>query len=346
MNWLQSWVRPKLRQLVGGQKDIPDHLWHKCKGCEEMIFHRDLEKNLSVCQHCGYHMRIGVKKRLELLFDDAKYTTVELKSPIADPLKFRDRRKYTERLKEARNNTGEKDAIVVAHGAMGGNKVVVAAFNFDFMAGSMGIAVGDGLLTAARLAVVQETPLIAIPASGGARMQEGILSLMQMARTTIAVEEVRDAGLPYIVLMLDPTAGGVTASFAMLGDVAIAEPGAVICFAGARVIEQTIREKLPEGFQCAEYLYEHGMVDMVVHRSALSETLNRVIDLLCNHKPAGELVPLDEDSSPADKSDKKSQAAAPNEPASKADKDGQDKQGKQDKQDEQANQDNQDKPTG
>jgi acetyl-CoA carboxylase carboxyl transferase subunit beta len=300
-----------------------------------MIFHRDLEKNLSVCQHCGYHMRISVTKRLELLFDDAHYTTIELKSPVADPLKFKDRRKYTERLKEARNTTGEKDAIVVAHGTMGGNKVVVAAFNFDFMAGSMGIAVGDGLLTAARLAVVQETPLIVIPASGGARMQEGILSLMQMARTTIAIEEVRDAGLPYIVLMLDPTAGGVTASFAMLGDVAIAEPGAVICFAGARVIEQTIREKLPEGFQCAEYLYDHGMVDMVVHRTELSETLNRVIDLLSNNGPTGELVKFDEAGSSPDQQVETSETPEitdQDKQADQSDKNDQDKQDKQDKQ--------------
>ncbi|MBT4888227.1 MAG: acetyl-CoA carboxylase carboxyltransferase subunit beta [Rhodospirillales bacterium] len=295
MNWLKSWVRPKLRELVGGQKEIPDHLWHKCPGCEEMIFHRDLEKNLNVCQHCGHHMRLKVAKRLELLFDEGEYTTIELKSPIVDPLKFKDRKKYTDRLKEAQNNTGENDAIVVAHGSMGGNKVVTAVFNFDFMAGSMGIAVGDGLLTAARLAVVQNAPLVVIPASGGARMQEGILSLMQMTRSTIAVEEVREAGLPYIVLLTDPTTGGVSASFAMLGDIQIAEPGCVIGFAGARVIEQTIREKLPEGFQRAEYLYDHGMVDMVVHRVDLRNTMIRVIDLLCNKGPAGDLLILDSD---------------------------------------------------
>ena len=295
MNWLKSWVRPKLRELVGGQKDIPDHLWHKCPSCEEMIFHRDLEKNLNVCQHCGHHMRLNVEKRLELLFDEGDYTTIELKAPIVDPLKFKDRKKYSDRLKEAQNKTGEDDAIVVAHGTMGGNKVVAAVFNFDFMAGSMGIAVGDGLLSAARLAVVQNAPLVVIPASGGARMQEGILSLMQMTRSTIAVEEVREAGLPYIVLLTDPTTGGVSASFAMLGDIQIAEPGCVIGFAGARVIEQTIREKLPEGFQRAEYLYDHGMVDMVVHRVDLRNTLIRIIDLLCNREPAGDLLILDGD---------------------------------------------------
>lgn len=312
MNWLKSWVRPKLQELVGGQKEIPDHLWHKCPGCEEMIFHRDLEKNLHVCQHCGHHMRISVRRRLELLFDDSEFTTVELKAPIADPLKFKDRRKYSDRLKEAQNKTGENDAILVAHGTMGGNKAVVAAFNFDFMGGSMGIAVGEGLLTAARLAVVQEAPLIVIPASGGARMQEGILSLMQMARTTIAVEEVREAGLPYIVLLTDPTTGGVSASFAMLGDIAIAEPGCMIGFAGKRVIEQTIREKLPDDFQTAEYLLDHGMVDMVTHRADLRATLIRIIDLLCNTGPSGDVVsmPAIVDALPASSDDKNPAAPA------------------------------------
>ncbi len=295
MNWLKSWVRPKLQELVGTKKEIPDNLWHKCPACEEMIFHRDLEKNLHVCQHCGHHMRIGVRRRLELLFDDSEFMTIELKTPLVDPLKFRDRKKYADRLKEAQNKTGEDDAILVAHGTMGGNKTVIAAFNFQFMGGSMGTAVGDGLLAAARLAVIQKAPLIVIPASGGARMQEGILSLMQMARSTIAVEEVREAGLPYIVLLTDPTTGGVSASFAMLGDVAIAEPGSVIGFAGARVIEQTIREKLPEGFQRAEYLHEHGMLDMVVHRADLRAKLAQIIDLLCNRGPAADVVPLGRD---------------------------------------------------
>lgn len=293
MNWLKSWVRPKLRELVGGQKEIPDHLWHKCPACEEMIFHRDLVKHLNVCQHCGHHMRLGAVKRFELLFDEGEYTTIELKSPIVDPLKFKDRRKYSDRLKESQNKTGDSDAILVAHGTMGANKAVVAAFNFDFMGGSMGMAVGEGLLAAARLAVMQQAPLIVIPSSGGARMQEGILSLMQMARSTIAVEEVREAGLPYIVLLTDPTTGGVSASFAMLGDIAIAEPGSVIGFAGARVIEQTIREKLPEGFQRAEYLYDHGMLDMVVHRTDLRNTLIQIIGLLCNPAPSGEILALD-----------------------------------------------------
>jgi acetyl-CoA carboxylase carboxyl transferase subunit beta len=292
MNWLKDIVRPKLQQLVGVQKEIPDNLWHQCPACNEMIFHRDLEKEMRVCQHCGHHLRLNATQRLDMMFDDATYQTIELKKGAVDPLKFRDRRKYTERLKEAQNSTGETDALIVAHGKMGGMGVVVAAFNFQFMGGSMGVAVGDGLLAAARLAVVQDSPLIVVPSSGGARMQEGILSLMQMPRSTIAVEELREAGLPYIVVLADPTTGGVTASFAMLGEISIAEKGAVIGFAGARVIEQTIREKLPDDFQRAEYLLEHGMVDMVVTREELRETLIRVIGLLRNQGPAADILAI------------------------------------------------------
>ncbi len=291
MNWLKNWVRPKLRELVG-QREIPENLWHKCPKCEQMIFHRDLAANLRVCPHCGHHMRLSVVERLKMLFDDGAYQTIELPEAISDPLRFRDSKRYAERLRDARSKNGTQDALSVAHGKMGGMNVVIAAFNFDFMGGSMGIAVGEGLLAAARLAVVQDAPLIVVPASGGARMQEGILSLMQMVRTTLAVEDVREAGLPYLVVLTDPTTGGVSASFAMLGDITVAEPGAVIGFAGARVIEQTIRAKLPEGFQRAEYLYDHGMVDMVVNRHDLRATLVRIIDLLRNRRPPGELVTL------------------------------------------------------
>jgi acetyl-CoA carboxylase carboxyl transferase subunit beta len=234
-----------------------------------------------------------------MLFDDGDYKTIELKASPPDPLKFRDRKKYSDRLREAQNKTGDSDALTVAHGRLGGPNVVIAALNFDFMGGSMGVAVGEGLLSAARLAVVQDAPLIVVPSSGGARMQEGILSLMQLPRTIIAVEEVREAGLPYIVLLTDPTTGGVTASFAMLGDIAIAEPGALVGFAGKRVIEQTIREKLPDNFQSAEYLFEHGMVDMVVHRHDLRATLTRVISLLRNTAPPGDLLALSPDASDA-----------------------------------------------
>lgn len=291
MNWLTNFVRPKIQQLVR-PKEVPDNLWQKCPECGHMIFHRELEKNQRVCTHCGYHMRLPVKQRLEMLFDDGAYKRIELPKVAEDPLRFRDLKRYTDRLKEARNKTGEQDAVVVAHGTMGGNPVVIAAFDFAFMGGSMGMAVGEALVAAAELAVVQNAPLIVIPASGGARMQEGILSLMQMARTTVAVDKVKDKGLPYIVLLTDPTTGGVTASFAMLGDIHVAEPGAVIGFAGARVIESTIRETLPEGFQRSEYLLEHGMVDMVVPRHELRARLSTLIDLLCNRGPSGEVVPL------------------------------------------------------
>jgi len=223
---------------------------------------------------------LGADDRMKMLFDDGKYTRVAMRKAIVDPLKFRDLKKYNDRLKDAQKKTGMDDAIVVAHGNMDGQETVMAAFDFSFMGGSMGLAVGHAIITASREAVKRGAPLVILPSSGGARMQEGIHSLMQMARTTIAVEEVREAGLPYIVVLCDPTTGGVTASFAMLGDIHIAEPGAVIGFAGARVIEQTIRETLPEGFQRSEYLLEHGMVDMVVERKDLRETLGRVISLL------------------------------------------------------------------
>ena len=292
MNWLTNFVLPKIRAVVA-KKDVPDNLWHKCPNCGQMLFHRELEANLYVCGSCGHHLRLPPERRLAQLFDEAQYHRIELPKTPADPLKFRDRKRYADRLKEAQAKNGAgSDALVVAHGTIGGVPAVIAAFDFDFMGGSMGIAVGEGLLSAARLAVLQEAALIVVPASGGARMQEGILSLMQMPRTTLAVEMVKEAGLPYIVLLTHPTTGGVTASFAMLGDVALAEPGAVIGFAGARVIEETIREKLPEGFQRAEYLLEHGMVDMVVPRRELRDTLARIIALLRRRDPPTQIVPL------------------------------------------------------
>ena len=278
MSWLTN-IPPKIRALVN-KPDVPDHLWKQCPQCEQMIFHRELDATLQVCQHCGHHMRISATRRLEIMFDPDSWQQLELPVPVTDPLKFRDRKRYSERIKDSRASTGVSDAILVAEGEIGGIKTVVAAFNFEFMGGSMGIAVGDGILTGARRAVELGAPLIVVPSSGGARMQEGILSLMQMPRTTIAIQEVREAGLPYVVILADPTTGGVSASFAMLGDITIAEPGAVIGFAGARVIEETIRERLPEGFQRAEYLLEHGMIDMVVHRHEMRDTLVRVLGLL------------------------------------------------------------------
>lgn len=291
MNWLTNFVKPKIQRLVR-PKEVPDNLWHQCPKCSEMVFHRELEKTLQVCVHCGHHMRMPVKARLKMLFDEGKWTEIELQPVPVDPLRFKDRKRYTERLKDAQAGTGLKDAVVVAHGTMGGLGVVIAAFEFDFMGGSMGAAVGEAVVAAAELACLQEAPLIVIPSSGGARMQEGIISLMQMARTTVAVDKVREKRLPYIVVLTDPTTGGVTASFAMLGDVAIAEPGALIGFAGARVIEQTIREKLPEGFQRSEYLMDHGMVDMVVPRHELRAKLIQLVGLLMHKNPAADVVAL------------------------------------------------------
>jgi len=281
MNWLTNYVRPKIKALVRSNRpDVPENLWIHCPSCERMIFHRDLEANQRVCSHCDHHFRVGPDYRFEALFDEGSWTRIELPKVAADPLRFRDRKRYVERLKEAQGHTGTVDAIEAAHGKIEDLPAVVAVMNFDFMAGSMGAALGEGLLAAARLAVAEEAAFVVVTASGGARMQEGALSLMQMPRTTIAIEEVKEAGLPYITILTDPTTGGVTASFAMLGDIAIAEPGAQIGFAGPRVIEQTIREALPDGFQKAEYLLEHGMIDMVVHRFELRSTLGRILRLL------------------------------------------------------------------
>lgn len=279
MSWLTEFVRPKIRTLFV-RREVPDNLWHQCSACEQMIFHRDLVANLKVCPHCHHHMRASATERLGWTFDEGSYTRIELPKAPPDPLRFRDTKRYTDRLKEARDKTHLDDAIIVAHGRIETHPAVVAAMEFEFLGGSMGAAVGDGILAAARLAVLQESPLIVFTASGGARMQEGAISLMQMPRSIIATQMVKEAGLPYIVVLADPTTGGVTASFAMLGDIHIAEPGALIGFAGARVIEQTVREKLPDGFQRAEYLHQHGIIDMVVPRTELKATLARLISLL------------------------------------------------------------------
>ncbi len=279
MSWLTEYVRPKIRTLLG-RKEAPDNLWHQCPACHQMIFHRELEAAKKVCPHCGHHMRATAAERLGWTFDGGDYTRIDLPKVVADPLKFRDQKRYVDRMKEARDTTRQDDALLVAHGMLGGHRAVVAAMEFAFMAGSMGGAVGDGLVAAAKLAVLQAAPLIIYTASGGARMQEGAISLMQMPRTTIAMQMVKEAGLPVIIVLTDPTTGGVTASFAMLGDVQIAEPNALIGFAGARVIEQTVREKLPEGFQRAEYLHEHGIIDMVVKRGELTPMLARLIEML------------------------------------------------------------------
>lgn len=291
MNWLTSYVRPKLQSLVG-TKEIPDNLWEKCPSCGAMIYHRELEQNFRICPQCNHHMRLEPEKRLEMMFDDGVYTPIELPEVKDDPLNFSDLKDYSDRLKDARRKTKQKDALVVASGKMGGMSVVIGVLNFDFMGGSMGTAVGEGIITAVELALLQDASLILIPASGGARMQEGILSLMQMARTTMAVRKMKEKGLPYFVILTDPTMGGVSASFAMLGDITIAEPKALVGFAGARVIEQTIRASLPEGFQKAEYLMEHGMVDMVVDRRKIRQTLINLMDMLRNPHPATDPVPF------------------------------------------------------
>ncbi|MBM3567796.1 MAG: acetyl-CoA carboxylase carboxyltransferase subunit beta [Alphaproteobacteria bacterium] len=297
MNWLTNFVKPRINALVNRKRDVPGNLWQTCPSCGQMIFARDLKANLSVCQHCGHHLRVSAVERFAMLFDDGVHARVETPAVVQDPLKFRDHKRYPDRLKDSRARSGEKDAMLVAEGKIGGQPTVIAALDFGFMGGSMGLAVGEAFLAAAARAIAAKAALVAVTASGGARMQEGILSLMQMPRTTIAVEQMHEAGLPYIVVLTDPTTGGVTASFAMLGDIAIAEPGAQIGFAGPRVIEKTIREQLPEGFQRAEYLLDHGMVDMVVPRAKLRETLAQVIDLLMRPKAA---APAAVEPAPAD----------------------------------------------
>lgn len=280
MNWLTNYVRPKIRAVLEQKKETPDNLWHKCKGCGQLLYQKDFLAAQSICHHCDFHDRIGPEIRFQHLFNEGEYALIDLPKSNDDPLKFKDQKKYTDRLKAARNKIKTEDAISVAFGQLGNINAVVAVQNFLFMGGSMGMAVGDGIIAAARHAVDKKAPLILFTAAGGARMQEGILSLMQMPRTTVAVEMVKDAGLPYIVVLTDPTTGGVTASYAMLGDVHIAEPNALICFAGPRVIKDTIREELPEGFQRSEYLFEHGMVDMIVHRNDMRSKLVQLLGLL------------------------------------------------------------------
>ncbi len=281
MNWLTNYVRPRIRALVERNRvEVPENLWNQCPACERMIFHRDLEANQRVCPHCNHHMRVDPAFRLRSLFGEGGYEPLEMPKAPVDPLKFRDIKRYTDRLKESQSRTKAQDALEAAAGMLGEVPVVCAVMNFAFMGGSMGAAVGEAFVSAAREAIRRRAAFVVFTASGGARMQEGTVSLMQMARTTVAIQELKEAGLPYIVVLTDPTTGGVTASFAMLGDIHIAEPGAVIGFAGARVIEQTIREKLPEGFQRAEYLLEHGMLDMVVHRFELRAVLERVVGIL------------------------------------------------------------------
>lgn len=280
MNWINNFVRPKIRGFLTTKREVPDNLWRTCPVSGQMVFHKDLEANQFVFPGSDYHERVEAHDRLKSLFDDGGYEQVQVPGAALDPLKFRDGRRYTDRLKDAKATTALEDAVLVGEGALDGQTCVAAVQDFRFMAGSLGMAAGEAVIAGMLRAVERKSPFIFFAASGGARMQEGILSLMQMPRTTIAVQRLREAHLPYIVVLTHPTSGGVTASYAMLGDIHIAEPGALICFAGPRVIQQTIREQLPEGFQRSEYLVEHGMVDMVVHRHKLRETLSRCCRLL------------------------------------------------------------------
>ncbi len=294
MNWITNYVRPRINSIFS-RRETPDNLWTKCPECGTMLFHREVSDNLNVCTNCDHHMHITPRARFKALFDNGIFTEVTVKAPKADPLNFRDQKRYPDRLKAAQRETGEKEAMLVASGELGRTPIIAAAQDFSFMAGSMGMYVGNAIIAAAEEAVKLKRPLILFSAAGGARMQEGILSLMQMPRTTVAVEMLREAGLPYIVVLTHPTTGGVTASYAMLGDVHIAEPNALICFAGPRVIEQTIREKLPEGFQRAEYLLDHGMLDRVTHRMKMREELITITRMLMGLPPAvrGDLPPPD-----------------------------------------------------
>jgi acetyl-CoA carboxylase carboxyl transferase subunit beta len=293
-NWINDFVRPKFRGILRTNKpELPDNLWVKCPETGQMVYHKELEENQFVFPGSNVHMKMTATQRLEALFDDRKYSKIAVPGVPLDPLKFRDEKRYTDRLKAAKENTSLDDAVLVGDGTLDGRRVTAAVQDFRFMGGSLGMAAGEAVVTGMLHAAENGTPFIIFAASGGARMQEGILSLMQMPRTTIAVQRLRDANLPYLVVLTNPTTGGVTASYAMLGDVHIAEPGALIGFAGPRVIKQTIRENLPDGFQRAEYLLEHGMIDMVVHRHQLRETLSRLCGVLMDgdvhgrHRTAG-----------------------------------------------------------
>src|SRR5881398_324601 len=290
MNWISN-VRPKIRNYFA-RRDTPENLWIKCPDTGQLVFYKDVEANQFVIPSSNYHMRMGAMARLKSMFDNQTWFDIAIPSVPLDPLKFRDEQRYADRLKDARAKTGTNDAIKLGFGKLDGLPVVIGVQDFDFMGGSLGMAAGEAVIKGLETAAQKGTPFIMFAASGGARMQEGILALMQLPRTTIAVEMLREAKKPYIVVLTNPTTGGVTASYAMLGDIHVAEPGALICFAGARVIEQTIREKLPEGFQRGEYLKEHGMVDMVVHRKDLRPTLANLCGLLTNAPPvAADIVP-------------------------------------------------------
>ena len=279
MNWLTNFVKPKLSALVK-RKEVPENLWNNCPTCGNMIHHKELRENLRVCISCNYHFRMSAEDRIKILFFNENFNEIELDSINDDPLNFNDKKKYKDRLKEYRKKTKRNDAFILIEGTLGGMKIISGFMNFEFMGGSMGRAVGSAIVKGAKLAVEKKIPFIIFTSSGGARMQEGIVSLMQMPRTVAATELLNENNIPYIVVLTEPTTGGVTASFAMLGDITIAEQGATIGFAGKRVIQDTIREELPIDFQKAEYLKEHGMVDIVTHRKDLKKTLISILNHL------------------------------------------------------------------
>lgn len=279
MNWITNYVRPRINSMLG-RREVPENLWIKCPETGEMVFHKDLEGNKWVIPASGYHMKMPAKARLTDLFDNGEFESLPQPKVAQDPLKFRDSKKYSDRLRDSRLKTEQEDTILAGVGRVQGLKLVAVVHEFNFIGGSLGMAAGEAIVKAFERATSEKCPLVMFPASGGARMQEGILSLMQLPRTTVAVDMLKESGQPYVVVLTNPTTGGVTASYAMLGDIHLAEPGAEIGFAGKRVIEQTLREKLPEGFQTAEYLLEHGMVDMVVKRHDIPETLARLLKIL------------------------------------------------------------------
>ena len=283
MSWLSNFVRPKLRALIK-KSDTPNNLWIKCNSCGQMVYHKDLFESMNVCPNCDHHMKMTARQRIEWILDEGTIKDLNIPEINIDPLKFRDSKRYLDRIKDAKSKTKSEDAIIMASGQIGGNSAIAVALDFNFMGGSMGSAVGEGFLEATKEAVNLNIPLVIFTSSGGARMQEGIFSLMQLPKTVVGVNKLKEKNIPYIVILTDPTTGGVSASFAMLGDVTFAEPGALIGFAGPRVIQSTVKETLPEGFQTAEYLLEHGIIDDVISRKNLKAAIANTIFLIQNNK--------------------------------------------------------------
>ena len=283
MNWLTNFVKPKLKALVNKRNDAPTDLWQNCPNCGNIMHHKDMYENFHICNSCDYHFRMPVEKRIEMIFGEKNFHELQLEKTEDDPLNFTDTKKYSDRLNEYRKKIQRNDAFILGKAQINNNKIIAGFMNFDFMGGSMGRAVGGGIVKGALEATSEKCPYILFTCSGGARMQEGIVSLMQMPRTVAAIELLNNNNIPYIVILTDPTTGGVTASFAMLADITIAEKGSTIGFAGKRVIQDTIREELPINFQKAEYLQDHGMIDIVVHRKELKKTISNILNHICNN---------------------------------------------------------------